>query len=132
LPRYVPATRSFQHRKAASYIVLGHGLSHGLRCLSCWPILGLIRQIRSGHRMDDAPYSSAQRPSSKLKAPLASSRMKGCVDFLEPVNRFAEQRPGAVWRLTEPIEHGAAGRTAVPAVLAADNALLVESCTRRF
>lgn len=39
---------------------------------------------------------------SRLKAPLDSPMMKEFVDFLEPVNRFAEQSPGYIWRLTAP------------------------------
>jgi hypothetical protein len=37
---------------------------------------------------------------SRLKAPLDSPDMKEFVDFLDPVNSFAEQSPGFVWRLT--------------------------------
>lgn len=36
---------------------------------------------------------------SRLKAPLDSPQMKEFVDFLEPVNKFAEQSSGFVWRL---------------------------------
>lgn len=39
---------------------------------------------------------------SRLKAPLVSPSMKEFVDFLTPVNRFAEESPGFVWRLTAP------------------------------
>ena len=36
---------------------------------------------------------------SRLKAPLDSPILKEFVDFLEPVNKFAEQSPGYIWRL---------------------------------
>ncbi|HEX5838148.1 MAG TPA: DUF3291 domain-containing protein [Anaerolineales bacterium] len=39
---------------------------------------------------------------SRLKAPLDSPVMKEFVDFLEPVNRFAEESTGYVWRLVAP------------------------------
>ena len=39
---------------------------------------------------------------SRLKAPLDSPMMKEFVDFLDPVNRFAEDSPGYVWRLAAP------------------------------
>jgi Domain of unknown function (DUF3291) len=37
---------------------------------------------------------------ARLRAKLDSPIMKEFVDFLDPVNRFAEQSPGFVWRLT--------------------------------
>ena len=39
---------------------------------------------------------------SRLKAPLDSPSMKEFVDFLAPVNKFAEESHGFVWRLTAP------------------------------
>jgi hypothetical protein len=57
--------------------------------------------------------------------------MREGVGFREPVDRRAEHRPGIVWRLTVHIDHGASGRTAVPALRAADNALREEACMRR-
>lgn len=39
---------------------------------------------------------------ARLKAPLDSPSMKEFVDFLAPVNAFAEQSPGFVWRLIAP------------------------------
>jgi len=39
---------------------------------------------------------------ARLKSPLDSPTMKEFVDFLDPVNRFAEQSPGFVWRLAAP------------------------------
>lgn len=39
---------------------------------------------------------------SRLKAPLDSPVMKEFVDFLSPVNSFAEESPGYVWRLAAP------------------------------
>ncbi len=39
---------------------------------------------------------------ARLKGPLDSPGMQEFVDFLEPVNRFGEQSPGFVWRLTAP------------------------------
>lgn len=41
----------------------------------------------------------AQLNISRLNAPLDSPEMKEFVDFLEPVNRFAEESPGFVWRM---------------------------------
>lgn len=38
----------------------------------------------------------------RLKAPLDSPLMKEFVGFLDPVNRFAEESPGFVWRLAAP------------------------------
>jgi hypothetical protein len=36
---------------------------------------------------------------SRLLAPLTALEMKEFVDFLEPVNKFAEESPGFVWRM---------------------------------
>jgi len=45
-------------------------------------------------------YYLAEFNISRLKAPLDSPSMKEFVDFLDPVNRFGEQSPGFVWRLS--------------------------------
>jgi hypothetical protein len=41
----------------------------------------------------------AQLNISRLAAPLDAPEMKEFVDFLEPVNKFAEESPGFVWRM---------------------------------
>lgn len=41
----------------------------------------------------------AQLNISRLAAPLAAPQMKEFVDFLEPVNKFAEESPGFIWRM---------------------------------
>jgi hypothetical protein len=41
----------------------------------------------------------AQLNIARLVAPLDSPPLKEFVDFLDPVNRFAEESPGFVWRL---------------------------------
>jgi hypothetical protein len=41
----------------------------------------------------------AQLNISRLAAPLDAPQMKEFVDFLEPVNKFAEESPGFVWRM---------------------------------
>ena len=41
----------------------------------------------------------AQLNIARLAAPLDSPQLKEFVDFLDPVNRFAEESPGFVWRL---------------------------------
>jgi len=46
-------------------------------------------------------YHLAQANISKFNAPLEDTSMKEFVDFLEPVNRFAEESPGFVWRLKD-------------------------------
>lgn len=43
----------------------------------------------------------AQANIARFKAPLGSPLMKEFVDFLEPVNRFAEESKGFVWRLKD-------------------------------
>lgn len=43
----------------------------------------------------------AQVNIAQLKAPLESDRIKEFRDFLDPVNRLAEESPGFVWRLSE-------------------------------
>ncbi|WP_350287885.1 DUF3291 domain-containing protein [uncultured Croceitalea sp.] len=43
----------------------------------------------------------AQANIAQFKAPLDSPMMKEFVDFLEPVNRFAEESEGFVWRLKD-------------------------------
>jgi hypothetical protein len=50
--------------------------------------------------MTDAAFQLAEFNISRLKAPLDDPSMKEFVDFLDPVNAFAEQSPGFVWRLT--------------------------------
>ncbi len=46
-------------------------------------------------------YHLAQINIARFKAPLEDNRMKEFVDFLEPVNRFAEESEGFVWRLKD-------------------------------
>lgn len=43
----------------------------------------------------------AQANIARFKAPLDSPAMKEFVDFLEPVNRFAEESKGFIWRLKD-------------------------------
>lgn len=43
----------------------------------------------------------AQANIARFKAPLTDPVMKEFVDFLEPVNRFAEESKGFVWRLKD-------------------------------
>lgn len=43
---------------------------------------------------------------ARLKAPLDDPSMKEFVDFLAPVNKFAEESPGYVWRLAAPNGQG--------------------------
>ena len=50
--------------------------------------------------MADDTFHLAQFNISRLKAPLDDPSLKEFVDFLDPVNAFAEQSPGFVWRLT--------------------------------
>jgi hypothetical protein len=52
--------------------------------------------------MEASRFQLAEFNISRLKAPLDSPVMKEFVDFLEPVNRFAEESPGYVWRLAAP------------------------------
>lgn len=47
-------------------------------------------------------FHIAEYNIARLNAPLDSPSMKEFVDFLAPVNTFAEQSPGFVWRLTAP------------------------------
>ena len=49
--------------------------------------------------METDHYWIAEFNISRLKAPLDSPALKEFVDFLSPVNRFAEESPGYVWRL---------------------------------
>lgn len=49
--------------------------------------------------MASSQFYLAEYNISRIKAPLDSPIMKEFVDFLEPVNRFAEQSPGFIWRL---------------------------------
>ena len=46
-------------------------------------------------------YNLAQANIAQFKAPLDGPLMKEFVDFLEPVNRYAEESKGFVWRLTD-------------------------------
>ncbi|MGB3152355.1 MAG: DUF3291 domain-containing protein [Maribacter sp.] len=46
-------------------------------------------------------YHLAQTNIARFKASLDSPLMKEFVDFLEPVNRFAEESNGFVWRLKD-------------------------------
>jgi hypothetical protein len=48
--------------------------------------------------MPDA-FHLAEFNVSRLRAPLDSPTLKEFADFLDPVNAFAEQSPGFVWRL---------------------------------
>ena len=50
----------------------------------------------------DNGFQLAQFNIARLSAPLDAPSMKEFVDFLAPVNRFAEESPGFVWRLTAP------------------------------
>ena len=52
--------------------------------------------------METNNFYIAEFNISRLKAPLDSPVMKEFVDFLDPVNRFAEQSPGYIWRLAAP------------------------------
>lgn len=49
--------------------------------------------------MVHSQYHIAQLNISRLLAPLEAPEMKEFVDFLEPVNKFAEESPGFVWRM---------------------------------
>lgn len=49
-------------------------------------------------------YHLAQANIAKFRAKLDDPIMKEFVDFLEPVNRFAEESKGFVWRLKD--DHG--------------------------
>jgi hypothetical protein len=44
----------------------------------------------------------AQFNITRLKAPLDAPETKEFADFLAPVNRFAEESPGFIWRLVGP------------------------------
>jgi hypothetical protein len=46
-------------------------------------------------------YYLAQANIARFKAPLDHPLMKEFVDFLEPVNRFAEESEGFIWRLKD-------------------------------
>ncbi|UOY05057.1 DUF3291 domain-containing protein [Muricauda sp. SCSIO 64092] len=46
-------------------------------------------------------YYLAQANIARFKAQLDHPIMKEFVDFLEPVNKFAEESPGFVWRLKD-------------------------------
>lgn len=46
-------------------------------------------------------YHLAQINISRFKAPLEDISMKEFVDFLEPVNKFAEESEGFIWRLKD-------------------------------
>jgi hypothetical protein len=49
--------------------------------------------------MEIGQYHIAQLNISRLNAPLDAPEMKEFVDFLEPVNKFAEESPGFIWRM---------------------------------
>lgn len=49
--------------------------------------------------MEADPFYIAEFNISCLKAPLDSPLMMEFVDFLNPVNRYAEESPGFLWRL---------------------------------
>ena len=46
-------------------------------------------------------YHLAQANIARFRAPLSHPTMKEFVDFLEPVNKFAEESKGFVWRLKD-------------------------------
>lgn len=46
-------------------------------------------------------YYLAQVNVARFKASLTDPLMKEFVDFLEPVNKFAEESPGFIWRLKD-------------------------------
>ena len=46
-------------------------------------------------------FHLAQANIAQFKAPLDDPIMKEFVDFIEPVNKLAEESPGFVWRLTD-------------------------------
>jgi hypothetical protein len=52
--------------------------------------------------METNGFQIAEFNISRLKAPLDSPILKEFVDFLEPVNKFAEESPGYIWRLAAP------------------------------
>lgn len=49
--------------------------------------------------MEQTHYQLAQYNITKLKAPLNAPETKEFTDFLAPVNHYAEESPGFVWRL---------------------------------
>ena len=49
--------------------------------------------------LNDSRFFIAEFNIGRLKSPLDSATMREFVDFLDPVNRFAERSPGFVWRL---------------------------------
>jgi hypothetical protein len=69
-------------------------------------------------------FQLAQFNISRLKAPLEAREMKEFVDFLEPVNRFAEECPGFVWRMKG--ENGEASSLLSPAF---DDPMIVTNLT---
>lgn len=46
-------------------------------------------------------YHLAQANIARFKAPLTDPLMKEFVDFLEPINKLAEESPGFIWRLKD-------------------------------
>ena len=52
-----------------------------------------------GETMSEQRHHIAQLNISRLAAPLDAPSMKEFVDFLEPVNKFAEESSGFVWRM---------------------------------
>ncbi len=52
--------------------------------------------------MKSETFHIAEFNISRLKAPIDSPVMREFVDFLAPVNRFAKESPGCIWRLAAP------------------------------
>ena len=46
-------------------------------------------------------YHLTQANVARFKASLNDPLMKEFTDFLEPVNKLAEESPGFIWRLTD-------------------------------
>jgi len=55
--------------------------------------------MRTPPVLPNHPFHLAEFNISRLKAPLHDPSMKEFVDFLAPVNAFADGSPGFVWRL---------------------------------
>ncbi|MDW3212239.1 MAG: DUF3291 domain-containing protein [Reichenbachiella sp.] len=51
--------------------------------------------------MSEIKYHLAQLNITRMRAPLHDPIMKEFNDFLDPVNKLAEESPGFVWRYTE-------------------------------
>src|SRR5688572_5200391 len=89
------ARRSSGHR-----LQLSRGCGSDVPHMRCRPATRLQSCSRSGVTMADGMFHLAQFNISRLKAPLDDPSLKEFVDFLDPINAFAEQSPGFVWRLT--------------------------------